>query len=189
MDYVALGKTFGHKALAVTDHANCHVLPEFFSLCKKNGIKPIAGIEGYLIDDYKYSIALTDEDIPLHDATFVVFDIETTGFSLNYNEIIEIGAVKIYKGMPVEEFSSFVKPKNMINKVITDLTGITNEDVVDADPIDVVLPKFVEFIKGSILVAHNATFDTEFIYALANIQKRSVYAENANKKISRCIYD
>lgn len=163
-DYVALGKTFGHKALAVTDHANCHVLPEFFSLCKKNGIKPIAGIEGYLIDDYKYSIALTDEDIPLHDATFVVFDIETTGFSLNYNEIIEIGAVKIYKGMPVEEFSSFVKPKNMINKVITDLTGITNEDVVDADPIDVVLPKFVEFIKGSILVAHNATFDTEFIY-------------------------
>ena len=162
--YVNIAKSFGHKAIAVTDHANCHVLPDFFSACKKAGIKPIAGVEGNFVDDYHYAIALTDEDIDLHEATFVVFDIETTGFSINYNEIIEIGAVKIYKGMPVDEFSAFVKPKDIISKVITDLTGITNDDVVDAETIEEVLPKFVEFIKGSILVAHNATFDTEFIY-------------------------
>ncbi len=172
-DYVKLAKSFGHKAIAVTDHANCHVLPEFFSLCKKNGIKPIAGVEGYFIDDYKYPIALTEENIDLHNATFVVFDLETTGFSINYNEIIEIGAVKIFKGMPIEEFSAFVKPKNLINKVISNLTGITNDDVADAEPIDIVLPKFNEFIKDSILVAHNARFDTEFIYE--NMRRLGLY--------------
>ncbi len=173
--YVKVAKSFGHKAIAVTDHANCHVLPEFFGECKKNGIKAIAGVEGYFIDDYKYPIALTDHDIELHDATFVVFDVETTGFSTNYNEIIEIGAVKIYKGMPVDEFSTFIKPNEPINPVITALTGITNSDVIDAPKIDEVMPKFIEFIGNSILVAHNATFDTEFIYA--NMKRLGLFKE------------
>ena len=138
--YVKVAKSFGHKAVAVTDHANCHVLPEFFEACKKNDIKAIAGVEGYFIDDYKYPIALTDHNINLHDATFVVFDVETTGFSTNYNEIIEIGAVKIYKGMPVDEFSTFIKPNEPITPVITALTGITNTDVLAAPKIDEVLP-------------------------------------------------
>lgn len=162
--YVDMASHFHHKALAISDHANCHILPDFFEACKKAKIKAIAGVEGYYIDDTSYKIALTDDDIKLSDATFVVFDLETTGFSINYNEIIEIGAVKIYKGMPVDSFISFVKPKEIISKVITELTNITNEDVYDAEGIEQVLPRFLEFIKGSILVAHNATFDTEFLY-------------------------
>jgi len=162
--YVEAAKLFKHKACAVTDHANCHVLPDFFSECKKAGIKPIAGLEGYYIDDSHYKIALTDEDISLNDATFVIFDLETTGFSINYNEIIEIGAIKVYHGMPVDSFSSFVKPKELINNVITELTHITNDDVYNAPKIEEVLPKFLDFIKGCVLVAHNATFDTEFLY-------------------------
>ena len=173
--YVKVAKSFGHKAVAVTDHANCHVLPEFFEACKKNDIKAIAGVEGYFIDDYKYPIALTDHNINLHDATFVVFDVETTGFSTNYNEIIEIGAVKIYKGMPVDEFSTFIKPNEPITPVITALTGITNTDVLDAPKIDEVLPKFIDFIGDAILVAHNATFDTEFIYA--NMKRLGIFRE------------
>ena len=162
--YVEQAKTFHHKALAVTDHANCHVLPDFFSLCKDAGIKPIAGVEGYYIDDSHYKIALTDEDIDLGNATYVVFDLETTGFSVNFNEIIEIGAVKVFKGMPIDTFSTFVKPNELISNVITELTNITNEDVFAAPTIDQVLPQFLDFIKGCVLVAHNATFDTEFLY-------------------------
>ena len=91
-NYVQTAKAYGHKAVAVTDHANCHVLPDLFEECKKAGIKPIAGVEGYYVDDSLYQIALTDESIDLHNATYVVFDFETTGFSINFNEIIEIGA-------------------------------------------------------------------------------------------------
>ena len=149
--YVKAAKNFGHRAIAVTDHANCHVLPEFFELCNKEGIKPIAGVEGYFVDDSSYKIALTYDNIDLHSAKFVVFDFETTGFSINFNEIIEIGAVKIEHGMCVDEFSSFVKPNEAISPVITELTGITNSDVVDAPKIEEVLPKFLEFIDGCIL--------------------------------------
>ncbi|MBQ3001883.1 MAG: PolC-type DNA polymerase III [Bacilli bacterium] len=163
-DYVKTAKKFGHDALAVTDHANCHVLPEFFSLCQKHQIKAIAGVEGYYIDDDRYKIALTDEDIDLSDATFVVFDVETTGFSVTFNEIIEIGALKVKNGIILDSFSTFVQPSRPISKVITDLTEITNDDVANAPTIEEVMPKFVEFINDAILVAHNATFDTGHIY-------------------------
>ena len=171
-DYVKTAKAFGHRAIAVTDHANCHVLPEFFELCNAAGIKPIAGVEGYYVDDSSYKIALTYDDIDLHNAKFVVFDFETTGFSINFNEIIEIGAVKIEHGMCVDEFSSFVKPNEAIGPVITELTGITNSDVVDAPKIEEVLPKFLNFIDGCILVAHNASFDTEFLYEAMRRQNK-----------------
>ena len=171
--YVELAKAFGHKAVAITDHANCHVLPEFFDACKKHGIKPIAGVEGYYIDDTEYPIALTNQDINLFDATFVVFDLETTGFSINYNEIIEIGAVKVKNGMPIGEFSAFVKPNEPISQVITELTGITNSDVLDAKKIEEVLPEFIEFVGDAILVAHNARFDTEFFYE--NMRRMNIF--------------
>ena len=171
-DYVKAAKAFGHKALAVTDHANCHVLPEFFELCNKEGIKAIAGVEGYYVDDSSYKIALTYDNIDLHNAKYVVFDFETTGFSINFNEIIEIGAVKIEHGMCVDEFSTFVKPNEAISNVITELTGITNSDVVSAPKIEEVLPKFLSFIDGCVLVAHNASFDTEFLYEAMRRQNK-----------------
>ena len=77
-DYVDQAKNYGHKAIAVTDHANCHVLPDLFKLCAKKGVKPIAGVEGYYIDEKSLNIVFTEESIALKDATYVVFDIETS---------------------------------------------------------------------------------------------------------------
>ena len=163
-EYVAQAKLYGHKACAVTDHENCHVLPEFFKVCKKNGIKAIAGVEANYIDLDEIQIALNESDVDLDSATFVIFDIETTGFCINFNEIIEIGGVKVKNGMIIDTFSEFVKPNKRITEYITNLTDISNDTVFDALTIEEVLPKFKEFIEGSILVAHNAKFDTDFIY-------------------------
>lgn len=181
--YVDTALKFGHRAVAVTDHANCHVLPELFSYCaklkKKNPekyIKPIAGVEGYFINDDAYLINLTDDDIPLKDATFVVFDFETSGFSVRFNEIIEIGAVKIKNGIKIDEFSTFVCPSRRISQVITNVTEITNDDLANAPTIEEVLPKFVEFIEGSILVAHNALFDIGHLYY--QLKKLGLYRHN-----------
>lgn len=166
-EYVEAAKRFGHSALAVTDHANCHVLPEFFSLCKKNGLKPIAGVEAYYVDDTNLKVIHQyDQDIDLRKTTYVIFDVETTGLSVDYNEIIEIGAVKVKDGLIIDTFSTFVKPDEEISEFITELTSITNDMVKNSPKIDEVFEDFVRFIDGSILVAQNADFDTGFLYSL-----------------------
>lgn len=163
-EYVDTAKRYGHKALAVTDHANCHVMPEFFKAAKAAGLKPIAGSEAYFVDDENISITLTNESIELDNATYVIFDIETTGLFIPFHEIIEIGAVKVKNGLIVDEFSEFVKPKERISDFIANFTDISNETVADADVIENVLLRFKKFIDGTILVAHNAKFDTDFVY-------------------------
>ena len=172
-DYVKMAKEFGFSAIAMTDHLNIHGWPDFEDACSKNQIKPIYGVEGALISEEGYKIALTDEDINLEDAVYCVYDIETTGLSSNFDEIIEIGACKIKNGVIIDEFSSFVKPTVPISAFTTQLTSITQDDVRNADPIEVVLPKFKEFFDGCILVAHNATFDNSHIYA--NLKKLGLY--------------
>ncbi|MDD3106903.1 MAG: PolC-type DNA polymerase III, partial [Bacilli bacterium] len=163
-DYINTAVDFGHRALAVTDHFNTQALPDLYNLTKGKNIKPIYGVEGALIDEDKFRIALTDENIDLNNATYVIYDVETTGFSSNYNEIIEIGAVKVKNFQIIDEYSTFVKPKRAINSMITDLTGITNDDVRNASSIEEVIPSFFQFIQDSILVAHNATFDNSHLY-------------------------
>ena len=174
--YVKVAKDYGFKSLAITDHLNIHGWPDFEKACKNNGIKPIYGVEGALISESNYKIALTDADINLADATYVVYDIETTGLSSNFDEIIEIGACKIKNGVIIDEFSSFVKPSVPISAFTTELTSITQDDVRFADTIDIVLPKFKEFFDGCILVAHNATFDNSHIYA--NLKKLNIYEQD-----------
>lgn len=100
-------------------------------------------------------------DIP---NSYVVFDIETTGLDPEYDEIIEIGAVKIKDGIEVEKFNTLIKPEYDIDEFITELTGITNEMVKNAPSIDEVLPKFMDFIKDYIVIGHNVNFDINFIY-------------------------
>ncbi len=175
-DYVKRASEYGYNVLAVTDHANIHALPDFFEACSKFNIKPIFGVEGNLVDEARFKIALTEGDINLGDATYVVYDIETTGLSSNYNEIIEIAACKVKYGQIIEEFSEYVKPRGTISEFITSLTSITNEDVKNADPIEIVLPRFKEFIDGCILVAHNATFDNSHIFA--NLKRLGIYDSN-----------
>lgn len=166
-EYVELAKNFGHKALAVTDHVSLQALPDFESACKNSDIKPIFGLEGNLIKKSEYKICLSDldDDINLKDASYVVYDLETTGLSSNYNEIIEISAVRIKHGIMIDEFSTFVKPKKPIPKYITNFTHISNDDVRNSKSIEEVLPDFIDFIGNSILVAHNARFDNSMLYA------------------------
>ena len=121
----------------------------------------IYGVEAYLVDDL-HQIA-TNEKGQDFKADFVVFDIETTGFSPTKNRIIEIGAVKVSEGKIVDRFSTFVDPLTPIPFEIEKLTGITDDMVMGAEQIDVVLPRFLEFCEGCILVAHNARFDMSFI--------------------------
>lgn len=95
---------------------------------------------------------------------YIAFDIETTGLDPMYDEIIEIGAIKIEDGKEIETFSTLIKPDYEIDEFITELTGITNEMVMDAPKINEVLPKFMDFIKDSVIIGHNVNFDINFIY-------------------------
>ena len=155
----------GISSVAFTDHGNVMAYPEIQSYVSKHeGFKPIYGIEAYVVND----IDMLGDNLECVrserlDRDIVVFDIETTGFSPVTNEIIEIGAVKICNGEITDRFSVFVKPSKSIPKRIAELTGINNELVEDAEAINVILPRFLEFVEGSILVAHNSSFDISFI--------------------------
>lgn len=152
---------WGHSAIAITDHGVAQAFPEAMDAGKKHKIKVVYGVEAYLVNDgIPIATNITEQSI---DDTFVVFDLETTGFSNVNDKIIEIGAVKIRSGEIIDKFSYFVNPKINIPYKITELTGIATDMVKDAETIEEVLPRFMDFCKGTILVAHNAAFDTSFI--------------------------
>ncbi|MBC5623942.1 PolC-type DNA polymerase III [Clostridium sp. NSJ-49] len=152
---------WGHSAVAITDHGVVQAFPDAQSAAKKNKIKVLYGVEGYLVDD-GVPLALNEKGQSLDD-TYVVFDLETTGFSPKNDSIIEIGAVKIKNGVIIDNFSEFVNPRRAIPYKITELTGITEDMVRDAQSIHDVLPRFIDFIGDSVVVAHNASFDCSFI--------------------------
>ncbi|MCP1102306.1 DNA polymerase-3 subunit alpha (Gram-positive type) [Aequitasia blattaphilus] len=167
-DLVKLAHGWGHKAIAITDHGVVQAFPEAHHVIedirrenKEDPFKVIYGVEGYLVDDLK-DIAIGETGQTLDD-TYVVFDLETTGFSSIKDKIIEIGAVKIQGGKIVDTFSSYVNPKVPIPYRITQLTSITDQMVLEAPLIEEILPKFLDFIGESVLVAHNASFDVGFI--------------------------
>ncbi|MDA3649251.1 DEDD exonuclease domain-containing protein [Saccharopolyspora indica] len=108
---------------------------------------------------------LTSEEVPLHQVTFVVVDLETTGGDRAQDAVTEIGAVKIRGGEVLGEFATLVNPERGIPPSIVTITGITEAMVVDAPRMDTVLPAFLEFCRGCVLVAHNAPFDIGFLRA------------------------
>ncbi|MDD6038376.1 MAG: PolC-type DNA polymerase III [bacterium] len=153
---------FGHKSIAITDHGAVQAFPiANHSIPKGSDFKVIYGMEAYLVDDTKDMIKDPKGQTFLDD--FVVFDLETTGFSSKKNKIIEIGAVKVSNGVITERFSRFVNPQVPIPFDIEELTGIRDDMVVDAPVIEEVLPEFMEFCRGCVMVAHNADFDMSFI--------------------------
>jgi DNA polymerase-3 subunit epsilon len=105
---------------------------------------------------------------PLAEVTFVVVDLETTGGSPSGADITEIGAVKILGGEVIGEFQTLVNPPGPIPAFISVLTGITDQMVADSPRIVSVLPAFLEFAQGTVLVAHNAPFDISFLKAAAS---------------------
>ena len=164
-DLLKRAHDWGHKALAITDHGVVQSFPDanhfIEGLDKNDPFKVIYGVEGYLVDDLT-DVAVNEKGQSLDD-TYVVFDLETTGFSPIKDKIIEIGAVKVEHGEITEKFSTFVNPKIPIPFQITQLTSITDQMVMDAPDIENVLPHFLEFIGDAALVAHNASFDVSFI--------------------------
>ncbi|MCI6190148.1 MAG: PolC-type DNA polymerase III [Clostridium sp.] len=153
---------WGHTAVAITDHGVVQAFPEAQMAEKDSGLKVIYGVEGYLVNN-GMPVVLNENGKSTLDDTYVVFDLETTGFSSKNDKIIEIGAVKIKEGYIVDRFSEFVNPEMRIPYNITELTSITDEMVENAETIEKILPKFLEFCKDSVIVAHNAGFDVGFI--------------------------
>ena len=187
--------SWGHKAIAITDHGVVQAYPE--ALKASGGkIKVIYGIEGYMVDDTAKIVSENAREALT--GRFVVFDLETTGLSAESDKITEIGAVKIENGKITDRFSGFVNPERPIPQKIVELTSITDEMVANAPKIDEILPEFFEFCKGCVLVAHNAAFDTSFIknaacdlgidYNFSHLDTlmlaRALYPELSNHRLS-----
>ncbi len=199
-DIVKRAYKWGHRAIAITDHGVVqgftdayHVWESLYKAekdrCKEAGekapdrqdfFKIIYGVEAYLVDDLK-EIVTGDQGQRL-DEDFVVFDIETTGFSPVDNRIIEIGAVKVCGGEGQDRFSAFINPQVPIPFEIEKLTGINDDMVKDARLIEEVLPEFLEFCRGCVLVAHNAGFDMSFI--LENARRQGLKAGGAEEPLT-----
>ena len=171
-DIIKQAIRWGHKGIAITDHGVVqaftdayHTMEDLKGKYKKKGeeldFKIIYGVEAYLVDDTR-QIVINSMGQNFND-TFVVFDLETTGFSAEVDRIIEIGAVKIKNGEIVDNFRKFVNPKIPIPFRIEKLTGINDSMVMKAEPIEKILPEFLEFCGDAVMVAHNAGFDTSFI--------------------------
>ena len=163
---ISRAKEWGHPAMAITDHGVAQAFPVANHCIKKDDpFKIIYGVEGYFVDDLK-DFVQRPKGQSLDDS-YVVFDIETTGLTPKFCKIIEIGAVKIEQGEIVAEFSHFINPEIPIPYNITKLTSITDDMVVNEPTIETILPAFLDFVGDSVLVAHNAGFDTSFIRKFA----------------------
>ena len=180
-DIVKRAYKWGHPAIAITDHGVVQSFPDANHVWedlwkeeknkrkeagdanpdKQDFFKIIYGMEAYLVDDLQEIV--TGDKGQDFASDFVVFDIETTGFSPVNNRIIEIGAVKVSGGEIVDRFSTFVNPKTPIPFEIEKLTGINDSMVMDSPEIEEILPQFLEFCGDAVLVAHNANFDMSFI--------------------------
>ena len=161
-DLVKAAASWGHKAIAITDHGVVQGLPDAYkAIPEDSDFKVIYGCEGYLVNDL-VETAVNSRGQAL-EGDFVVFDLETTGFSPVENQIIEIGAVKVSGGKIVDRFSEFVNPLVPIPLRIENLTSINDAMVADAPTIEEILPRFLAFSKNCVLVAHNSAFDVSFI--------------------------
>ena len=190
-DLVKRAADWGHPAVAITDHGVAQAFPDAMKAADKinkdgEKIKVIYGTEAYFMDDLVESVDGESEE-PL-DGTFICFDIETTGLSANRDKITEIGAVKVVNGEITDTFSTFANPGMPIPAKITELTGITDAMVKDAPSQSEAVTAFLEFAGDSVLVAHNAPFDTSFIRkACENMNREYNYTSIDTVAISRAI--
>ena len=161
-DYCKLAKHMGHKAIALTDHGVVQAYPEAQKAAKDFGIKMLYGCELYLVDDY-FKGAINSGNINLNDATYVCFDLESTGLSIKYDKITEFGAVKIRNGLVVDRLDILINPEMDIPEEIQKLTNITNDMVKDKKTIKEVLPEILDFFGDSVIIAHNFEFDYNMI--------------------------
>ncbi|TBL77767.1 PolC-type DNA polymerase III [Paenibacillus thalictri] len=162
--YIKTAAKWGHKAIAITDHGGVQSFPEANHAAHKHHIKIIYGMEANVIND-SVPVVMNPVDLDIREGTYIIFDIETTGLSVGSNKIIEIAGVKMQGGKEIDRFATFIDPHEKIPYNIQQLTNITDEMVAGAPELEDMLPKFVEFTRDSVLVAHNARFDMGFIQA------------------------
>jgi len=162
-DLIKRAMSWGMKSIAITDHGVVQSFPEAHKLLGRDNpdMKVIYGVEAYLAPDKKSSV--TNAQGQSIDTTYCVLDLETTGFSAVTEKITEIGIIKLKDGKVIDQFSCFVNPKKPIPARVIEVTNITDDMVKDAETIDQVFPKLLDFIEGSVLVAHNAEFDIGFL--------------------------
>ncbi len=167
--YIDTAVRWGHRALAITDSGVVQAFPEAMMhvVKQKYDLKLIYGVEAYMIDD---QMVIVDNIKPyqLNDE-YVVFDIETTGFSARYDGITEIGAIKVKDGAIVGRYSQLVNPEKKIPAKVVELTGITDDMVANKPKIKAVIGDFLAFCGDCPVVAHNATFDVSFIREKAKL--------------------
>ena len=155
---IARAASWGHPAVAITDHGVVQAYPEAFGAAKKNGIKLIPGVEGYLTDENQV-IRSEKEDLRPLGTPIVVLDFETTGLDTRNDRISEIGAVKLVDGHVTEDLSILVNPGELLKPKITEITGITDQMLRDQPNIVTTMPRLLEFIGDCPIAAHNADFD------------------------------
>ena len=187
-DLINRAISWGHPAIAITDHGVVQSYPDAMKASDNNEkIKVLYGVEGYLInDDSKIVYSPKGQTI---DSSYVVFDIETTGLSSEKNNITEIGAVKVENGKIVDKWSTFVNPMEKIPPNIVELTGITDEMVANAPKINEIIRDFLKFCEGCVMVAHNAKFDVGFIKTVCkrlDIPFDFSYLDTL--QLARCLY-
>ena len=171
-DLINRAMKWGWKSVAITDHGVVQAFPEAHKLLGVDNpnMKIIYGVEAYLVPDGS-PVVVNDKGQDIN-TTYCVLDLETTGLSAKTEKITEIGIMKIQNGEVVDEFCEFVNPEKPIPKRVQEVTNITDEMVANSPTIDVLFPKVLDFIKDSVLVAHNASFDIGF---LKNVAKNLGY--------------
>ena len=162
-DLIKRAMKWGWKSIAITDHGVVQAFPEAHKLLGRDNknMKVIYGVEAYLAPDKMPSV--TNSKGQSIDTTYCVLDLETTGFSAKTEKITEIGVMKVKDGKVLDEFACFVNPEKPIPQRVVEVTHITDDMVKDAETIDKVFPKLLEFLGDSVLVAHNADFDIGFL--------------------------
>ncbi len=155
---------WGMKSIAITDHGVVQSFPDAHKMLGFDNpdMKVIYGVEAYLVPD-KSNIVTNSKNQSLENTTYCVLDLETTGLSFRTEKITEVGIMKVKNGEVIDEFSCFVNPEKPIPPKVVEVTNITDEMVKDAETIDKVFPKILEFVGDSVLVAHNADFDIGFL--------------------------
>ncbi len=168
-DLIKRAMKWGMKSIAITDHGVVQAFPEAHKLLgfDNHDIKIIYGVEAYLAPDKVSPVSFSKGQSI--DTTYCVLDLETTGFSFRTEKITEVGIMKVQNGEVIDEFSCFVNPEKPIPPRVVEVTNITDDMVKDAETIDKVMPKILNFIGDSVLVAHNADFDIGFLKYNANI--------------------
>ena len=173
-DLIDYAYNFGHKAVAITDHMVIQAFPDAYNHLKKlkkqknfKDFKILYGTEFNIVKDNQNIVDNYIENKEIDDE-FIIFDLETTGLSIQYDKIIEFGAVKIKNNTIVDRLQMFINPQQDLTQQIMNLTKINQNEVNNANTIDKEIDKILNFFKDLPIVAHNASFDIGFMNKVLN---------------------